>query len=275
MTQNKTFILGLGHQKCGTSWFYEYLAQSDVFAPGFAKEYHIWDRIDIEACRSLRARSTFPGRLKDFLTQSGPDKMWKKVQKHPDHYYDYFASFYSKRIHITADITPSYSGLKAERLENIKAAFQHRGIETKAVIFLRDPLSRIKSAVRFNLDRKNYTEGIQQGEADFHRALQQYYPDEQCEMRTRYDRTISEARKVFDQSALYVGIYENMFTPSEVARLSAFLGIATNTDFAKVKVNKTRKPVSMTTLDSDIRAYYADVYTYCFSEFPATRTLWT
>ena len=42
-----TFILGLGFQKCGTSWLYRYLQQSEKFDGGELKEYHIWDAIDI------------------------------------------------------------------------------------------------------------------------------------------------------------------------------------------------------------------------------------
>ncbi len=44
---NKTFLLGLGNQKCATSWLHKYLSQNTNFDGGFAKEYHIWDALDI------------------------------------------------------------------------------------------------------------------------------------------------------------------------------------------------------------------------------------
>ena len=47
--KRKTFILCLGHQRCGTTWLHEHLAQSDHFAGGGLKEYHIWDALDSEA----------------------------------------------------------------------------------------------------------------------------------------------------------------------------------------------------------------------------------
>ena len=46
-----TFVLGLGFQKCGTSWLYRYLQQSEKFDGGELKEYHIWDAIDIPILR--------------------------------------------------------------------------------------------------------------------------------------------------------------------------------------------------------------------------------
>jgi len=46
---DKTFLLGLGHQKCGTTWLHEYLDGYPFFEKGFAKEYHVWDYLDIKA----------------------------------------------------------------------------------------------------------------------------------------------------------------------------------------------------------------------------------
>ena len=50
----KTFILGIGAQRCGTTWFYEYLSQYENFNGGFAKEYHIWDALDIQVLSTNR-----------------------------------------------------------------------------------------------------------------------------------------------------------------------------------------------------------------------------
>lgn len=149
--------MGLGNQKCGTTWLYQYLRQSKLFAAGDAKEYHIWDRLDIPLLQHLGAN------------------IRRKLKQSPNFYFDYFEKLISNDCNLTADITPSYSGLKADRLKYIKQNFASKGIQTKVVILVREPLSRIKSAVRFNLDRGNYSEGIQQNETDFESALIQYY----------------------------------------------------------------------------------------------------
>lgn len=267
----KTFILGLGHQKCGTTWVYKYLSESPLFHEGFTKEYHIWDGVDVPLLRRNKV-STFR-RLLDFRKNSVLAKRYA-MQRDSDSYFDYFDSLYSGKTPIAADITPSYSGLKAKRLLDIKTKFAERQVNVKAVVFVRDPLSRIKSAVRFNLDRRNYNEGIKNGETDFAKALGQYYTTEHCVLRTRYQSIISEAKKVFPENQLYVGFFENMFTPDEIKRLSSFLGVEPNTEYAQVKVNKTRNTVEETEIDGEVKAFYAATYEYCSDNYPETRELW-
>lgn len=40
---SRTFVLGIGAQKAGTTWLYKQLAQCPGFATGLEKEYHIRD----------------------------------------------------------------------------------------------------------------------------------------------------------------------------------------------------------------------------------------
>ena len=98
----------------------------------------------------------------------------------------------------------------------------------KVVILVREPLSRIKSAVRFNLDRKNYSEGIKPFENNFISALEQYYKTEHCLLRPTYKTIIVEASKAFKSEDIHIGLYENMFEENEVSRLSEFLQIQPN-----------------------------------------------
>ena len=252
----RIFVLGLGHQKCGTSWLHRYLCQFNFFALGEAKEYHVWDRIDIP------------------IFQKYGSKIKQKLENYPNLYFDYFDNLMSGNKRLTADITPSYSGLKAERLKQIYHKFSSRNIDVKPVILTREPLSRIKSAVRFNLDRKNYSEGININETNFEKALLQYYKTEHCKIRTNYENIISETSKVFNTKNIYIGFYENMFTKSEVCRLSSFLEVSSNFDFTKVYVNKTKNKVIKTEFDLIIKDFYKDTYEYFYQKFPITREIW-
>ncbi|MCW8091530.1 sulfotransferase domain-containing protein [Alteromonas sp. ASW11-130] len=270
--RKKTFVLGLGHQKCGTTWLYKYLSESPYFQEGFTKEYHIWDALDLDALDQWKVKKPFFSF--GFEKAATRDSYRYNMQHNPDYYFDYFASLYSKEKWLAADITPSYSGLTSERLSQIKERFAVREIELKVVILLREPLSRAKSAVRFNLDKSNYKEGISSGVTDFNQALKEYYHSEHCELRTRYNHIISEAQKVFSDTNIYVGVYENMFTAQEIARLSEFLGIDPNYEYAQVRVNKTRNSVEATLEDSLVKDYYSEVYDYCFNNIPVTRELW-
>lgn len=268
-SQRNKFILGLGHQKCGTSWLHSYLNQSEHFANGFAKEFHVWDSLDIPLVKIVRPKFS----LSTFLNQK--KRMRYKMVNHPNYYFDYFNNLMKKNKFMTADISPSYCGLKAERLQFIKREFLERGIDVKVVILVREPLSRIKSAVRFNLDRKNYSEGIKPFENNFISALEQYYKTEHCLLRTTYKNIIVETSKTFKSEDIHIGLYENMFEENEVLRLSEFLQIQPNFEIAKVHVNKTKGVVSDTPLDTEIKDYYTDTYEFMKSEFPIVTSLWT
>lgn len=263
----KTFILGLGHQKCGTSWVYNYLSESPNFCKGTIKEFHIWDAIDIPLLKQNSAHKVgFNSNPVQFIRHA--------MQNNHGVYLDYFASLYSSQYSIAADITPSYCGLEASRLDAIKKEFQKRGIQVKALILIRDPLSRIKSAVRFNLDRKNYNEGIGSGDQEYSKALEKYYKNEHCTLRTNYEAIISQSKQVVAKEELHIGIYENMFTHSEVLRLSTFLGVELNAQYASVKVNKTIGIAEESTIDAQIKAHCADIYDFCFGAYPITQKLW-
>ena len=51
-----TFLLGLGAQKAGTAWMHRYLESSPQCDPGFRKEYHVWDAVDLPSGRVVRER---------------------------------------------------------------------------------------------------------------------------------------------------------------------------------------------------------------------------
>lgn len=259
----KTFVLGLGHQKCGTTWLYQYLCQSPQFAEGHRKESHVWDQLDIPLLGRGRA-----------VASGAAVSIQDKMKTIPGYYYDYFHDLLSDGKSICADITPSYSGLKSERLAEIKRHFAARVMDVKAVVLVRDPLARIKSAVGFNLDRKNYAEGIERFETDFESALSQYYQTEHCRFRTQYQNILREAEKVFGAEEIYISFYETMFEKDAVLALSDFLQVEARPEFSKVRVNKTKSAVSATPIDDDVKAYYADTYEFFYKNFPITREIW-
>ena len=274
---DKTFILGLGNQKCGTTWFYKYLEQADNFAPGCAKEYHIWDAADLPWLFQNRIETTMipPSLLKlygRFLRSQTATRY--TMQNDHSFYYKYFCGLLNSNKNMTADITPSYSALNCSRMAEIKEGFNRLGVGVKALILVREPLSRIKSAVRFNLDKKNYYEGITYGLTDFQAALEEYYKSEHCAIRTNYHHTINEAEKVFNKNELYIGLYETMFGPTEIKRMSKFFGLKTRLSFANVRVNKTKSTVVPTALDKQVKEHYKNVYTYFYQKYPETKELW-
>lgn len=261
----KTFILGLGAQKCGTTWLYAYLEQNKNFSPGLLKEYHIWNATDNGLFKDKKI--LIPLGRRNFLK-------WK-MQNFDGYYFDYFDSLLSEEKNITADICPGYLGLSIERLQFIKDAFNKKNIHVKVVILARDPISRIKSAVNFMINKKKKNQGIENYNQDFLKILSEYSKNEHCIYRTNYICAIENAKAVFRDEDIYIGIYEKMFLESEVENLSAFLGIQANTDFGKKIVHKTKSKMVSAEYDNEIRRFYDELYMYFNENYPDTLKLWS
>ena len=272
-TNRKTFILGLGAQKSGTTWLSEYLRMHDKFDSGVLKEYHIWDALDVKAFRN-RVVKLNPNSTATQQTRANAIK-WE-LQQNPSQYFSYFDALFDKKITVSADITPSYSALGETRMRYIKKGFMDRDIDCKAVFLMRDPIARIKSALRFGMDKGGAPGVDLNGNQDFLSLLSKYYNGEHCKMRSRYDLAIKRARKAFGRTNVYVGIYETMFQDTEIERLSYFCGVEPMPSFAQTRVNKTKNtPESDPEIEADIKLFYKDVYDYCYKNFPETRTLWS
>src|SRR3954451_14413565 len=140
-----TFLLGVGCQKGGTAWLHRYLEASPQCDPGFRKEYHVWDALDLESGRLARERiEKQGGRRAEFLVE-------------PERYFDYFAGLLEPdAIRLTADITPAYAALSVERLRMVRDGFTARGVRQVAVYLVRDPVERIWSAARLDIGRRGH-----------------------------------------------------------------------------------------------------------------------
>jgi len=263
----KTFILGMGVQKSGTSWAHRLMAESPEFKQGFKKEYHVWDAIDIPLLANNRVK------LK--LEMNSIQQTRYLMQTELDTYFAYFASLLAGPENITADMTPSHSALTPQTLEIIRDGFAKLNITCKVVLLLRDPVERCKSAVHFNLNRGNFSEGISPKNTGFCAALNEYYLSEHAEIRTRYDTTIKNIKSVFSPDHTYIGLYESMFKAENIAGLSKFLGIKSQPRLAQIRVNETAGlRHSCPAVEAAIYARFAKVYAYCHAELPETKALW-
>jgi hypothetical protein len=271
--REKTFLLGLGCQKSGTSWLSYYLRAQDNFDDGNQKEYHIWDALDIPILK----RNLIANRPTEHANhrQNVQFLRWK-MQQQPEFYFQYFQSLYTDQISVSADITPSYSGLNETRLRFINDGFKNLNITCKAIILIRDPVDRIKSALRFGMDKGGDNGAISAEVKNFLRALTQYYKTDHCRIRSNYHAIISQARNTFGDQNLYVGVYENMFEPAQIQSLSAFCGVPSTPELAKVRINETiNSPDRDLELETEIKLFYKDVYDYCFDNYPVTWELWS
>lgn len=231
--QAKRFLLGVGCQKGGTTWLHDYLGGSAQVDLGFAKEYHVFDALDLDfAADYLRKAHLRARRARKNRPRGDPKRasavLWRRFHSNPEAYFDYFRDLLRRdpEIRLTADITPSYAGLSAERFAFIRQGFEARGIPVRVIFLMRDPVERIWSAVRMNYRehaarRPNAALLKTPPEA----VLLRSHTNPPHAARTRYDLTIANLERAFAPEEIHYEFYERLFTQEAVARICGFLGI--------------------------------------------------
>lgn len=176
----------------------------------------------------------------------------------PELYFDYFESLLKRndQVLLTADITPSYAALSAERFAAIRQEFDARGVEVRVVFLLRDPVERIWSAERM-FHRVHPGEAIEPVET---RVLRTFDNDFH-EVRTRYHHTMEALEQAFPASALHYGFFESLFEESTLRGLCEFLGIDFVAPDLSRRLNSSPKSVDLTEATCRrIASHYSDVY---------------
>jgi hypothetical protein len=269
----KTFLLGVGCQKGGTTWLHHYLRPSPQFERGYRKEYHVFDSRDLPSEQWMRDRIL--GMADEELQKARRGEPADPVQLHrasmyvdPEFYFDYFAGLLRSRprIRLTADVTPDYAMLSAERMQNIKSSFEKRRVRTVAAFLMRDPVERVWSQIRMQQGRdpKRFPASAEE-------MVARLYDEPAYDMRTRYDRTIATVDSVFSEDEVYYGFYETLFSVEEVRKVCELTGIRfrePNFD----KMSNVSQAKSMEGLPDDtIRAvanHFRDVYDAVAKRFP-------
>lgn len=258
------FLLGTGCQKGGTAWLHGYLDSSPQTDLGFMKEYHVWDRLDLDEDRPglkrmlKRSRSAL-----DLLENGGSGADVRALRQaafmlDPESYFDYFASLVGPgRARLTGDLTPAYGGLGERRLAFVRDGVEARGLQMRVLMSLRDPVERIWSAVRMRQMRQ--PSSYPGGSADWVRKL---YADDWAESRTRYDRTLAAAHAVLPEDRVHVVLYETLFEPASLRALTGSLGLDPIEPDTETRPNET--PRTAETLPDELVArvarHYRDVY---------------
>lgn len=266
-----TFILGLGGQKCGSSWIRAYLHRQPTADFGRLGEYQVWESDLGGVFARYKVARPAPlerlrGGIKRRLGAAEPAAVLRwRMQADRTQYFAYFAErLAAQRIRLTGDITPSYAALDSKTLARIRDGMAAHGIETRIIFAMRDPVERLRS--HLNMDRaKGYTQ------AD----LAAFYATDEAEARSRYDRTLDTITAVFPPEAVHLCLFETLFTPDGITALAEFAGVAADTEAGAERVNARSgsAPVDAA-LSADIARHYAPVYTRVAEVFPQISELW-
>lgn len=266
----KIFVLGVGAQKSGTSWLHAYLDSYSCANFGVLKEYHVWDAKYSPLCGEFCVSpNVLSEAAKDGLNFDNNQVLRYAMQQFNGTYEGYFHALLDDNTRITGDITPSYACLNEQSLNLIRSKFSALGIKVKVVFLMRDPFERCWSAVRM------YKKHIPPPAPSDEELLKSTYDSQQFQFRTDYPTTIAALENVFDTEDIYYGLYENLFTPPEIKRLSDFFSLEPNYSLSSTHINKSPKLQSCDPILADhIIAFYSEVYAYCYKRFPETQRLW-
>jgi hypothetical protein len=258
-----TFLLGVGCQKGGTAWLHRYLEASPQCDPGFRKEYHVWDSLDLPSGKLARER----------IEEQGGERA--AFLQHPDRYFDYFTGLLAPDdVRLTADITPGYAALPASRFAMVRDGFQSRGVRPVTGYLLRDPVERVWSAARMDMRRRGADAPEAPETRIGHMYMHPMYAD-----RTRYDLTMDALEAAFPRESVWYGFYERLFSVETLAPLCEFLGIPFHEpDFGR-QVNVSPKPEGAGLPEDTVRTiarHFAPVYDAVQRRFPELdlATLW-
>lgn len=241
MAKNKTFLLGVGVQKGGTSWLHEQLNARRDANFGFLKEYHFLDALTLDSFADFRPKSPHPWKW----------RTWRRHRflKQPDRYFDYFTHLLNQTsINLSGDITPSYGCLSSSTLSWVINKFQQRGIRTCAVLILRDPVERFLSQQRMKLRKAGELEPEQELQ-QLQRAAQKL--SKTGSRRSDHLHTLTALEHAFSRENMFIGLYEQLFSEGCYQKLCQKLRIPYQQPNWNLRVNESR---STTSIPKDILA---------------------
>jgi len=279
---DRTFLLGVGAMKAGTTWLHDYLAASPQCEPGVRKEYHVFDSLDLDHEPYVLKRLVDKARGSlDEVAEGRPTDPTFLVQSamiaDEDVYFDYFTGLFSRSpdTRLTLDITPGYARLSVGRLASIRDAFEERGVRAVAAFLMRDPVERIWSQVRMQKRRRpEHNPGTAE------ELVGQRYAHPTYAERTRYETTVPHVDEVFGDAS-YLGFYEELFDPATTEReLRALCGL-TGIDYrepdldAQFNVSPRSAELPEETV-REVAGHFRATYEFVASRFPDRdlRTIW-
>jgi len=272
MTQ-KTFVLGIGAPKSGTTWLYRYIDGLAVSNMGCRKEYRVLPGMFSDA--PLRSRFNFHRlfQLKyGVLPLLDPAQFVRLRMVTQDGFYErYFADLVDDDVWLTGDISPGYMAMPADQLRSAADRLRGVGFKVKVIFLMRDPVERCWSGGRMR--KRNRTPGFI--DISDEEAVRQIYRSQDVTKLTRYDKTLAVLGEAFAPEDVFVSLFEELFSETQMDCLADFLGVEPQYEKLGQVFNKTHRTGELPPeLVDEIKAYFAPVYAACHDQFPQTRELW-
>ena len=285
----KTFILGVGAQKAGTTWLHGQLSKNETIEFGFRKEYHVFDIVEAleKSQHSSRPIGRYEAIIKSIAKLSGDPELieCRTVKpalrnallelafiKNTNTYFNYFNQLAGSESDPKAvgDITPAYALLSRQSLQHIRQSLEAKGFSIKVIFLMRDPIERIWSSAR--MKKRELSENASDSFNEF-KFLNKLPKDHRFIQKSFYQKTVRNLEATFRPDQIYYGFYETLFDASFKADLQQFLEFPLQ-DFDSSQVfNASPKSTVMPLhLKQKLADIFSDTYTFCAERFGAQVT---
>lgn len=218
--EGRTFFLGLGAHKAGTTWLHEYLVRHPEVALSPLKEMHFfgWREADPSGWPLSMFRRRLERREAEARAAGRPARFRRLRQRIAmggdiAAYQAFFAEIVGEKP-VFGEITPAYAILPAEEFAFIRSHFPR----LRALYILRNPADRHWSHMRFD--------GAASGGAALAARIEATLANPRYRERADYCRTLDTIEAALRPEERHVEFFEGLFTPEAVRRICAFLGIA-------------------------------------------------
>jgi sulfotransferase family protein len=261
----RTLFFGIGAQKAATSWLDHYLRGHPEICLPLHKEQHYWTTLRLPGASNWRARVA--GELRK-IEDRGPlrlllrspdrrerDRAWvlsDAMLRGPTPGHRAYANvlFQAWRGQpVVGEITPAYALLPSSVFTEMAGL----GRDVRFVFIMRDPVTRLVSALRMNARRRGDSAGTLPEQLA--EALRD--PSDMLVRRSCYDLTIRQLEAAVSPERIAYFFYETLFRQAEMDRLCDFLGVARRPAEFKRKVHAD--PVAADPLQREVEAQAMEV----------------
>ena len=272
-------IIGLGTQKSATTFIYKSIQKDSYYISPLTKEFHTFDTYYFHN-NFFDFKTALIQKLAD-KNEKGKEDLYRLVSfmNNPENYYNYFDHILPKDQHsFSSDITPSYCLLNERQLFDIKNNFQKKGINVKVVFNMREPITRLYSAIKMIRRRKNSALYNFFTELDKDALILKLASGDLAKERVNYMQIYKNITNVFDSHEYLINLYETMFTQDSLKNLSYFLFNGRKKIIENKKYNASphfsfKSPFKASTIKL-LMNIYEEHYEFCESIFPGSKLLW-
>ena|SRR5205085_5478364 len=257
---DKTFVLGIGAQKAGTSWLRNYLlTREDTYI--FPAEMHFFDskygpESERRRARLLRKRGETGQNNNDLL-----DLKLADLEREDDG--GSYRTFFEERVpdatRLFGEITPSYALLGESGFRAVRRLFP----DTRVIFIMRDPVDRFYSHVRMERDRRRAKGRPQRNPLALLDEFSYFG-------KSLYQSTINDLERVFSPNTIIYLFYETLFRPETIRDLCGFLDVEYTPADCEGVINAggPREDIPLE-IDETVRTRFEATYAFCRSRFGA------